>query len=135
MTRYFALVFQKLGWLHFDFLVYRKPLLPAKEIDDRGQMVIVRSGAVEKWACMSCPGGCGKIISLSLNPNQSPRWTVKIDFWQRPSLHPSVHQQNECGCHFWVKQGQVRWCKNGTPNQCHSYPFKKNRTIEGTCNE
>ncbi|HKJ62103.1 MAG TPA: DUF6527 family protein [Hyphomicrobiales bacterium] len=64
---------------------------------------------------MKCPGGCGEIINLSLNPNQRPCWTVSLDFWTRPSIHPSVHQQNECGCHFWIKQGRVHWCKGGFP--------------------
>jgi len=115
MKKVFANTFRRFGWLHFDFLVQRHDALPERLPDDPGTMVFVESGLVKKWACMSCPGGCGEIISLSLNPNQRPRWTVLIDFWQRPTINPSVHQQNACGCHFWIKNGQVHWCKGGRP--------------------
>ncbi|TAU58415.1 hypothetical protein ELI13_30500 (plasmid) [Rhizobium ruizarguesonis] len=72
-------------------------------------LVVVRDGDVEKWACLACPGGCGKMIALSLNPSRRPKWHVTLDFWNRPTLKPSVHQLNECGCHFWITNGTIDW--------------------------
>ncbi|MEP0250327.1 MAG: DUF6527 family protein [Roseobacter sp.] len=66
---------------------------------------------------MRCPGGCGKQISLSLNPARRPRWGVANDAWLRPTLTPSVHQRNACGCHFFLQNGRVKWCKNGRPRK------------------
>jgi hypothetical protein len=101
--------------LRFDLLIDRSPSLPDKSSIVDESLTLVESGGVKKWACLRCPGGCGEVINLPLNPNQRPRWMVAEDFWARPSVHPSVHQQNECGCHFWIKQGRVHWCKDGLP--------------------
>ena len=115
MKIFLAKILRRLRWLTFEFHVERHPVLPDRDLNDPGTMVLVESGKIQKWVCMSCPGGCGQKISLSLNPERRPRWTVSTDFWQRPTVHPSVHQKNSCGCHFWIKKGQVRWCKGGRP--------------------
>jgi len=115
MKKLLAKTFRGIGLLHFDILVKRQTKLPERVPSHSEQLVLIESGEVKKWACLTCPGGCGEIISLCLNPNQRPRWTVSVDFWQRPTIQPSVHQQNECGCHFWIKNGQVHWCKGGRP--------------------
>ncbi|WP_353315381.1 MULTISPECIES: DUF6527 family protein [unclassified Shimia] len=81
------------------------------------ELTLVENGDIKKWACLRCPGGCGEVIILSLNPNQRPRWRVSEDFWLRPTVHPSVHQKNECGCHFWIKKGQISWCRGGRPSK------------------
>jgi hypothetical protein len=75
-----------------------------------GHMVVVEDGGRQKWACFRCPGGCGEKLQLSLNPTRRPRWAVSFDWLRRPSLNPSVHQQNACRCHFWLKQGGIEWC-------------------------
>lgn len=105
---------RQLGLLRFDFLVTKQESFPQVPDADE-QLILVESGAIQKWACFSCPGGCGERISLSLNPERRPCWRIATDFWQRLTLHPSMHQQNECRCHFWIKKGQVHWCKNGFP--------------------
>ncbi|MEO9606877.1 MULTISPECIES: DUF6527 family protein [Roseobacteraceae] len=107
-----------LRWLRLlktDFVVVQQEAFPNEGSISKGDLVVVRSGEVSKWACMRCPGGCGKQISLSLNPARRPRWGVSNDAWLRPTLAPSVHQKNECGCHFLLQNGKVRWCKNGRP--------------------
>ncbi|WP_281825010.1 DUF6527 family protein [Jannaschia rubra] len=108
-------LFRRLNLLRFDFLTTRAPKIPDRSTIAPEELTVVESGDIKKWACLKCPGGCGEIISLSLNPNQRPRWKVSKDFWSRPTIHPSVHQKNACGCHFWIKQGQVHWCKGGRP--------------------
>jgi len=74
MKKFLAIVFRRLGLLHFEFLVQRHAVLPDRAQDEPGTMILVESGEIKKWACMSCPGGCGQMISLSLNPNRRPRW-------------------------------------------------------------
>ncbi|MEL7099414.1 MAG: DUF6527 family protein [Pseudomonadota bacterium] len=109
-----------LQWLHllrFDFLTDRASKLPDQSLMAPDKLTLVENGDIKKWACLRCPGGCGEVINLSLNPNQRPRWRVSEDFWLRPTIHPSVHQKNECGCHFWIKRGQVSWCRGGRPSK------------------
>ncbi|WP_333722496.1 DUF6527 family protein [Agrobacterium tumefaciens] len=55
------------------------------------------------------------MIALSLNPSRRPKWQVTLDFWSRPTIKPSVHQLNECGCHFWITNGTIDWCPSGRP--------------------
>ncbi|MEQ9040227.1 MAG: DUF6527 family protein [Silicimonas sp.] len=109
--------FRRLGLLPFDFLTTRAPSLQDRTVLAPETLTVVESGNVKKWACLRCPGGCGEVITLSLNPNQRPRWDISEDFWSRPTVHPSVHQKNECGCHFWIKKGQVNWCRGGRPKR------------------
>jgi len=65
-----------------------------------------------KWACLRCPGGCGEILLLSLNPTGRPRWTAAIDWLGRPTVQPSVKQLDGCRCHFWIRCGMVEWCSD-----------------------
>ncbi|WP_298820420.1 DUF6527 family protein [uncultured Roseibium sp.] len=115
MKRQISQFLRHLRLLRFDLLTDRSPSLPDNSSIVDQRLTIVESDGVKKWACFRCPGGCGELINLSLNPNQRPRWTVSEDFWMRPTVNPSVHQQNACGCHFWIKQGHVHWCKGGLP--------------------
>ena len=119
MKQVFARCLRLMRLLPFDFLTERRAALPAQSSLTDGKLALVQSGDVKKWACLKCPGGCGEVINLSLNPNQRPRWTVSEDFWTRPSIDPSVRQKNDCGCHFLIKQGQVIWCKGGRPRTGH----------------
>lgn len=119
MKHVLARCLRYLRLLRFDFLTERRTTLPARSSLTDDKLALVQSGDVKKWACIKCPGGCGEVINLSLNQNQRPRWSISEDFWTRPSVHPSVHQKNECGCHFWIKKGQVNWCKGGHPRSGH----------------
>jgi|TARA_E500000318_G_C3522730_1_gene197081 hypothetical protein len=109
-------ILRRLRLLHFDVLTTRASALPDQSIMEAGKLTLVENGDIKKWACMKCPGGCGEAINLSLNPNQRPRWQVSEDLWSRPTIHPSIHQKNKCGCHFWIKSGKVFWCKGGRPS-------------------
>ena len=106
---------RRLGFVRADLLVVSRLTYP--EISPPGQLILVEDAGIQKWACLECPGGCGKMISLSLNQARRPRWSVHADFWRRPSVEPSVHQKDECGCHFWIRRGQIDWCKGGRPRQ------------------
>jgi hypothetical protein len=77
-----------------------------------GQIVVVRGVEHHKWACFRCPGGCGNRLQLSLVPTRRPRWTIRRDWLNRPSVHPSVLQTGACGAHFWIANGTVIWCED-----------------------
>ena len=77
-----------------------------------GALVVVRDGTLDKWTCFQCPGGCGERIMLSMSLKRKPRWTTRIDWLGRPSVHPSIRMLNDCGCHFWVHRGRVEWCRD-----------------------
>ena len=94
-----------------DLVALITPTHPTPDQIKAGEMTIVRDG-IDKWACFACPGGCGETIMLSLSKNRRPRWTVSLDLLNRPSVSPSVRQLTECGCHFWVTDGRILWCKD-----------------------
>jgi len=116
MKRTLAHILKSFGFLKFDLLARSVTSHPTADEAEGGDLLLVRDGEIEKWACFGCPGGCGKMIALSLNPTRRPRWKVTFDFWKRPTVKPSVHQLNECGCHFWITSGRIRWCERGRPN-------------------
>ncbi len=115
MRIYIARLLRHLGVLRFDVIAVPRDTHPGKDEVRVGELALVRDGGIEKWACLRCPGGCGATISLSLNPQRRPRWAVALDFWMRPTVQPSVHQTNRCGCHFWVQNGVFEWCRGGRP--------------------
>lgn len=77
---------------------------------EAGVLIVVRDGAIKKWVCFRCPGGCGEKIMLPLSETRWPHWTVTFDWLGRPTLSPSIRQTNECKCHFWIRRGKVEWC-------------------------
>jgi hypothetical protein len=115
VKKFFARLFRRVELLRFDLLSASQPTYPDPDKISLGELVIVDDAGIMKWACLRCPGGCGTIISLSLDQQRRPRWQVLTDFWTRPTVEPSVHQKNDCGCHFWIKGGRVEWCKDGRP--------------------
>lgn len=119
MKRIFAHALRKFGVVDFDLLVRRAETFPADEAIRSGEVVFVIDGGIQKWACLKCPGGCGTTIPLSLSPTRRPRWSIVADWLQRPTVKPSVHQQNACGCHFWIRRGRIEWCEGGRPNERH----------------
>ncbi|WP_420877533.1 DUF6527 family protein [Roseibium polysiphoniae] len=66
-------------------------------------------------ACLTCPDGCGRTINLSLNPTRRSRCSVVGDFWTRPTVQPSVHQINDCGCQFFDKGRPYRLVRRWAP--------------------
>lgn len=111
-----------IGLLRADLLTRVAARMPIDSEIGAGELVVVESGGLRKWACMKCPGGCGTKISLSLNADHRPRWRVVQDWFGRPSIEPSVHQINACRCHFWVRGGRIEWCPDGKPHHPNSRP-------------
>jgi Family of unknown function (DUF6527) len=69
-------------------------------------------GTPEKWAIFRCPCGTGHQIDLNLAHPGRPRWSVTLDPERRPSLRPSIDVRATRRCHFWLTNGQVRWCQD-----------------------
>lgn len=114
------LISKTLRWLkliEFDLLAQKTETFPISEKIKDGELIFVVDSGIEKWACLKCPGNCGTTISLSLNKSRRPRWVLTYDQFFRPTVHPSVHQKNKCGCHFWITKGRINWCKNGRPHE------------------
>lgn len=83
---------------------------PLPETMEPGKIYIVGGPRYQKWAVFRCPKHEDEIIQLSLMQNRRPRWTITLDFLDRPTLHPSVRQLDGAYAHFWVKAGQIEWC-------------------------
>ncbi|WP_343075428.1 DUF6527 family protein [Puniceicoccus vermicola] len=75
-------------------------------------LVLARDGHEDWCVGMRCPCGCQKLIELMLIPEASPRWTLMTDSKGRPTLKPSVWLKAGCRSHFWLRNGQVEWCRD-----------------------
>ena len=62
-------------------------------------------------AAMLCPCGCGDLIQLNLLKEASPCWRVRLSSDRTVSLMPSVWRRKGCGSHFFLRDGQVDWCR------------------------
>lgn len=90
------------------FLAQAAPESPSLEELRPNLMILEIRGGYLKWAHLSCPK-CGDHIQLPLVGKT--RWSVKVDLLRRPTLAPSIWERESCGAHFFVKKGDLRWCK------------------------
>jgi len=78
----------------------------------KGQDFILAREEDEDWAiAFLCPCGCKDRLELALIPEVKPHWTLTLNEENHPTLHPSVWRKTGCLAHFWVKNGEVVWCK------------------------
>jgi hypothetical protein len=98
-----------------DFRLVRMAIHPSPDDLHEGLLVLVEDGGVRKHLCFRCPGGCGEKIILQLSPKRTPHWSIRADFLGRPTVRPSIQPTNDCGCHFWIRNGVVEWCAGGRP--------------------
>ena len=82
-------------------------------VDKPAKKVLYVVGNIdEPWqAEMLCPCGCTQKIVLPLNNETSPRWTLKVNDSNIPSIHPSVWRSKGCKSHFFLRDGYIQWCK------------------------
>ncbi len=127
-----ARLLRRLGVLRSELIARTASQYPDAASVRDGELIHVVDGGIEKWACFCCPGGCGTLIPLSLNPKRRPRWSVTSDWLGRPTVTPSVHQTNACACHFHVKRGRIDWCADGGPPRRPGRPVDE-RPMPGRC--
>ncbi len=73
------------------------------------RLVIVGLPGNEWLAVLMCPCGCGVKIQLNLLPKERPRWS-HLTVGNLTTMSPSVQQLIGCKSHFWINNGEVRWC-------------------------
>jgi hypothetical protein len=74
--------------------------------------VILARDDEEDWcAGFLCPCGCGRKIEVLLIKEAKPRWDLTVDKRRRPTLHPSIHLNDGCRSHFWIRAGRIVWCR------------------------
>ncbi|WP_374947409.1 DUF6527 family protein [Agreia sp.] len=74
-------------------------------------LVVAREGGTSWIAGMTCPCGCGRRLEMMLLPEVRPRWQV-AEHRRGPSLYPSVWASGGCRSHFWLRRGEVHWCRD-----------------------
>lgn len=91
-----------------QLLVVEGDALPARL---PGRAVVLLRDDGEDWSVgLLCPCGCGDTIELMLIREAKPRWDLRADAKNLPTLHPSVWRNTGCRSHFWLRDGRVTWC-------------------------
>jgi len=75
---------------------------------DRRTLVIVGSTEFQKWAMFECPCGRGHRLAINLQQGHRPSWRLDLASGS-PSLFPSIDSIADRRCHFWLRNGRVRW--------------------------
>lgn len=73
---------------------------------------VYQLGEPGKWVVLECPCGRGHLLELNLAHPGRARWTLTTtgdSLGGLPSLSPSVDFKAERRCHFWLRDGRVRW--------------------------
>jgi hypothetical protein len=60
-------------------------------------------------AALKCPGGCGTLLEINLVPDMRPQWEITEDNYGVVTIEPSIWRKRDCGCHFRITSGIVRW--------------------------
>jgi len=71
--------------------------------------LVYQLGEHAKWAVLACPCGRGHTLELNLASPARAQWTLTTSTSDQPSLHPSVDFKGDRRCHFWLRDGVVRW--------------------------
>ncbi|MGI9112850.1 MAG: DUF6527 family protein [Gaiellaceae bacterium] len=57
-----------------------------------------------------CPCGRGHRLAVSLQQSHRPSWRLGLGK-DGPSLFPSIDSVADRRCHFWLRDGRVRWVR------------------------
>lgn len=77
------------------------------------RVLLVASEAGELWAAgLVCPCGCSRRIEIMLLKGVRPRWDLIVENSGKPTLRPSVWAKDGCRSHFWLRDGQILWCRD-----------------------
>ena len=83
--------------------------LPAELV--RRTVYIVREDGFDEQVALLCPCGCGRVLQMNLLPDERPCWRVMRNADGTVTLDPSVWRKKDCGSHFWLRAGRIRWCR------------------------
>lgn len=89
------------------FLCRQVSEAPLDDDLDSGLIYSEVRGGYPKWAHLQCPR-CGDHIQLQTASGSD--WMISIDWLNRPTIHPSVWERDNCGAHFFVRRGMLIWC-------------------------
>jgi len=64
------------------------------------------------FAAMLCPCSCGEILYMNLQKDARPRWSASCHSDNSVSLSPSVWRKVGCQSHFYLRKGQIIWCRD-----------------------
>ena len=102
----------RLGWRWW------RPAYRVEVVEDlparlRGDVLyVVAEGGHPLHASMACPRGrCSTVLNMNLAPDETPRWSIGVSAKGAPTLAPSVWRRGDCGCHFFLRQGELEWCE------------------------
>ncbi|MDE2822546.1 MAG: DUF6527 family protein [Chloroflexota bacterium] len=76
----------------------------------RRTVYVVRDDGFDELVALLCPCGCGRVLHMNLLPDERPCWRVTWNVNGTVTLHPSVWRRKDCGSHFWLRNGRIRWC-------------------------
>ncbi len=79
---------------------------------DHSTLYVVTVARCQVYAALTCPRRrCGDTLNLNLLPDDRPVWALTEHPNGTPSLHPSIWRRTACGCHFWLREGRIIWCR------------------------
>lgn len=73
-----------------------------------GEAVLVRRGVLRSIV-MSCPDGCGEVITINLDGRAGKAWRYH-ERGGDVSLFPSVWRDTGCESHFILWRSRIYWC-------------------------
>lgn len=94
--------------IHFDRVSIVEKTPPNNALGDQDFIEVQYQGSA-RWVLFRCPCGCLEVVSLPLQRQHSPRWSVSTNAHGRPDLRPSVWRNKGCMSHFWIQDGRVFW--------------------------
>jgi hypothetical protein len=83
-----------------------------KVVRNPGDTALVDRG-VARSVVMSCPDGCGNLLTINLDSRSGPAWRLYGPDTAL-TLFPSVWRETGCRAHFIVWRGQVDWLHGST---------------------
>lgn len=79
---------------------------------ERRRLYVVGDPGFPLYAAITCPRRqCATMLTMNLAPDDTPRWTLRLEAGDTPTLAPSIWRKTACGCHFFLRHGRLEWCR------------------------
>ena len=76
---------------------------------DPGRVYVV--GEEPAFVVLACPCGCGERLTATLLEGSSVRWRCEVHPDESVTLVPSLWRSTGCRSHFFLRRGEVSWCR------------------------